>query len=245
MAAGCGLIHVETGEHASLDGIATVSELYLNRAQSRRYDQLAIEQFGIPGIVLMENAARNCVDVMEAVGISGEVLVACGRGNNGGDGYSMARHLALRGYAVHVVEADSQGAYSDDAAVNREILLQTGWQLHGPDHLPALQSSVGCCVDALLGTGARGEPRPPFAELITQLNALDCPRWAVDLPSGLDCDTGECARATFHADHTCTFVAKKAAMRHRQAADACGQIHVVDVGAPRSVLEALLQEPPA
>jgi NAD(P)H-hydrate epimerase len=93
-------------------------------------------------------------------------------------------------------------------------------------------------VDALLGTGARGEPRPPLDEVIRRLNRQDARRLAVDLPSGLDCDTGQVADATIRADHTCTFVAAKAGFRAETAREFLGQVHVLDIGVPRRLVEA-------
>lgn len=223
-------------------GGSAVTERYLNRVQSRQYDELAIHTFGVPSIVLMENAARNCVDVMSQIGVEGPVLVVCGRGNNGGDGFAIARHLDLRGWQVFVVEAHATGAYSRDAQVNRAILQNAGWNLGGVQELDSRLKQCTWCVDALLGTGAKGEPRPPLGQVIESMNAASCSRIAVDIPSGLDCDSGNASRYTVHADHTCTFVAKKTGMQLMEAQDMCGEIHVVDVGAPQAVIEQLCQE---
>ena len=219
-----------------------MSDLHLTRAQSRRYDELAIKQFGMPSIVLMENAARNCVEVMRKLGVGGAVLVVCGRGNNGGDGFAIARHLDLLGYTVQVVEAEHDGPYSVDAEINRAILRKSGWELHRLEQLEPLLANATWCVDALLGTGARGAPRAPLDGVLATLNAAACTRVAVDISSGLDCDSGVAADCTFVADHTCTFVAAKRGMQQPAAQRVCGQIHVVDVGAPRIVLEQLCQE---
>jgi NAD(P)H-hydrate epimerase len=92
-------------------------------------------------------------------------------------------------------------------------------------------------VDALLGTGASGPPRQPAAAAIREMNRAQAKKLAVDLPSGLDCDTGEAAEPTFRADHTCTFVASKIGFAAPSARAVLGQIHVVDIGAPRVLLE--------
>ena len=98
-------------------------------------------------------------------------------------------------------------------------------------------------VDALLGTGAQGEPRPPFDAVIDQLNAAEAPKLAVDLPSGLDCDTGKPARHTVRAAATCTFVAAKAGFFAAGADQYIGRLHVLDIGAPRKLSEAILANP--
>jgi NAD(P)H-hydrate epimerase len=91
-------------------------------------------------------------------------------------------------------------------------------------------------VDALLGTGASGQPRPPMDEAIRAMNASPAKRLGVDLPSGLDCDTGIPAEPTIRANHTCTFVAPKLGFDNPQAATYLGQVHVVDIGVPRRVI---------
>jgi NAD(P)H-hydrate epimerase len=101
--------------------------------------------------------------------------------------------------------------------------------LHGADWI----------IDALLGTGARGDPRPPLDEVIRRLNDHSAKRMAVDLPSGLDCDSGEPAKITFRADHTCTFVAAKAGFAAGPAQEFIGEVHVLDIGAPRKLMEEL------
>jgi NAD(P)H-hydrate epimerase len=94
-------------------------------------------------------------------------------------------------------------------------------------------------VDALLGTGARGAPRPPLDVVIHALNQHSAHKLAVDLPSGLDCDTGEPAEPTIRADHTATFVAPKLGFANPLAAESLGQLHVVDIGAPRRLIEEI------
>ena len=110
--------------------------------------------------------------------------------------------------------------------------------LDAADSLGALDEAIqsaGTIVDALLGTGARGEPRPPLDAIIDKLNAGGRPIVAVDLPSGLDCDTAEVARHTIRAAHTCTFVAPKPGLTRPAAADYVGQLHMIDIGAPRKL----------
>ncbi len=218
--------------------------LYLSRAQVREVDRRAIEQDGMSGLVLMENAGRGCVDVLCRLGVDGPVVVCCGRGNNAGDGFVIARHLDLRRHVVRVVLFGDPSGLQGDAAVNFAILrrcdvpvriapagAETAWQ----DDL----ADAAWIVDALLGTGARGAPRPPLDRVIQRLNEAPARRLAVDLPSGLDCDTGEAAGVTFRADHTCTFVAAKAGFAAPAAQAYLGQVHVLDIGAPRRLIEAV------
>ncbi len=222
----------------------------VNRSQSRELDRRATEEYGIPGLVLMENAGRGVADVLEGLGIQGPVVVCCGKGNNAGDGFVLARHLDLRGYAVRVLVWAEPAEPAGDAGINFEILRKTGVPIqffrpeHEADRLQRDLAGAAWIVDALLGTGARGEPRAPLDAVIDQLNAAAAPKLAVDLPSGLDCDTGQAARHTIRAAHTCTFVAPKIGFFAPGAAEYVGRVHVLDIGAPRRLVDEILGPQP-
>jgi NAD(P)H-hydrate epimerase len=222
---------------------------FITRAEAKRVDETAIQQFGFPGIVLMENAGRGCVDVLQGLawddgGQAGPVLVACGGGNNAGDGFVIARHLTLRGWECRIVLSADPQKLAGDALTAYRMLRPCGvpeLELAGlsPEEIPvALDRFAGDCpwlVDALLGTGATGDPRPPYDALIEWMNARPATRVAIDLPSGLDCDTGQPGAPTFRADHTCTFVAAKVGFQAENAAEFVGQIQVVEIGVPRGM----------
>ena len=124
----------------------------LNREQSRDIDRRAIEEYGFKGLVLMENAGRGCVDVLERLGIEGAVVILCGKGNNAGDGFVIARHLAIRGYECRVVLISPETELSGDAAANYQIIAKLGLPMHRSlDEVR--QFSADWIVDALLGTG--------------------------------------------------------------------------------------------
>lgn len=220
--------------------------LTANRQQSREVDRRAIQQYGIPGLMLMENAGRGTTDVLCRLGIGGPVVVCCGKGNNGGDGFVVARHLEIRGFAAHVLLWADPAELSGDAAANYAILAKTDVPIaifgagHDPERLARHLAGAAWVVDGLLGTGARGEPKPPIDAVIDQLNALGVPVLAIDLPSGLDCDTGQAARHTIRARHTCTFVAMKPGFLQPGAAQYTGEVHVLDIGAPAKLLHEVL-----
>lgn len=211
----------------------------LTRAQCRDLDRRAMTDFGIASLVLMENAGRGCVDVLERIGIEGPVVILCGKGNNAGDGFVIARHLDIRGYACRVMLLCRPAELSGDAAVNYAILRTTGIKIAvAPAVLEPHTSDVAWLIDALLGTGAHGEPRPPFDAAINWMN-LRPPTTrllAVDVPSGLDCDTGQPARHTIRADHTCTFAAMKVGFLQPAAQAFTGTIHVCDIGVPQRLI---------
>lgn len=221
-----------------------MSMVTLSRQQVRQIDHRAVEQYGMSSLVLMENAGRGVADRMVQLGIRGPVTICCGKGNNAGDGFVLARHLDLRGLAVQVLVWASPQNLEQDAAFNYEILSRTRVpiQLLGPPANPIpdskLLDSADWVVDAILGTGVHGDPRPPLDEVIDWLNDTPARRLAVDVPSGLDCDSGQASRHTFQADHTCTFVAAKPGFFLGDGPQYTGKIHVLDIGAPGELVEA-------
>ena len=223
-----------------------MNPLTLTREKSRLVDRLASEEFGLSGLVLMENAGRGVADVLCGLGIAGPVVICCGKGNNAGDGFVIARHLDLRGHPVRVLLWAEPAELTGEAEMNFHILKKTTVPIeifgnrHNPECLAKLLADAAWIVDALLGTGARGEPRPPLDAVIDQLNAAAAPKLAIDLPSGLDCDTGIAARHTIRAAQTCTFVTAKPGFFVPGAEQYVGRLHVLDIGAPRQVIEKVL-----
>jgi len=219
----------------------------LTRQQVREVDRRAIDEYGLPGMVLMENAARGCVEHLLRLGVRGPVAICCGKGNNGGDGFAIARWLDLHHIPVRTLVWASPGDLQGDALLNYQILKKSGAAIDvlndsADERFGQLLSGVDWVVDALLGTGATGDPRAPLDGVISQLNAAPCFKLAVDLPSGLDCDTGQVGSPVFIADHTCTFVAPKTGFQAPAAKACLGQVHVVPIGAPRKLLEEIASE---
>lgn len=224
---------------------AVVCMKTLSREQVRQVDRRAIEEYGMCGLVLMENAGRGVAEAMLAVGVEGPVVVCCGKGNNGGDGFVIARHLSNRGKQVRVLLFADPGELRGDAAANWHILERAGIEhevfgtLVNFEQLTERFADANWIVDALLGTGASGEPRPPTSQVIEAINAANKRAMAVDLPSGLDCDTGMPARNTVVADRTCTFVAVKPGFLVDGAVHFTGRVHVIDIGVPRRLVEEI------
>jgi NAD(P)H-hydrate epimerase len=223
-------------------GFPIMSQFAFTRERSRRVDQLAQQEYGFSGLVLMENAGRGVADVLCRLGITSPVVVCCGKGNNAGDGFVIARHLDLRGHEVRVLLWAEPTELAGDAAANFHILAKTDVPVeifgttYDPARLSKLLDGAGWIVDALLGTGSRGEPRPPLGAVIDRLNAAAAPKLAVDLPSGLDCDTGEPARHTIRAAETCTFVTAKVGFFVPAALPYVGRVHVLDIGVPPGLI---------
>ncbi len=229
-----------------------MAEITLTRAQSRAVDAAAIERCGFSGMVLMENAGRGVVELLldwdPALAEAGAAPIAilCGKGNNAGDGFVIARHLEIRGACPRVFLLFPSEELRGDALQNYEILRHTNVpivDLSKTDDLQAqLQSQTADAawiVDAMLGTGAHGEPREPIRSAITWMNQHKGKRLAIDVPSGLDCDTGQPAECCVRADHTCTFVAPK--IGFATAGNILGQLHVVSIGIPPRLIEEVIK----
>src|SRR6516162_10003742 len=187
----------------------------LTRNQVRDVERRAIADYGLPGIVLMENAGRGAAELLIKLGISGSVVICAGKGNNGGDGFVIARHLEIRGFETGVLLFCEPAELSGDAAINHRVLTAAGQSLivlgATPDanNLNRRLSSADWIVDALLGTGTQGAIREPYLTAIAAINRAGKKVFAVDLPSGMDCDTGQPLGACVQANHTATFVARK------------------------------------
>jgi NAD(P)H-hydrate epimerase len=222
-----------------------MSSLYLSRDAVRDLDRRAIQEYGVPGVVLMENAGRGAAELLTQLNAQcGRVLILCGPGNNGGDGFVMARHLQNLGADVDVLLFGSIDTLTPDAKVNALI-----WQKSAPlwtapansrldvDTRRIIDGAPGWIVDALFGTGLTRPLGPPFDDVVAAVNARRRHVLAVDLPSGLDCDTGEPLGPTIRATHTATFVAHKKGFLNPEAKTWTGAIHVIDIGAPKKLVD--------
>ena len=212
----------------------------LTRDQVRDVDRLAIAEYGMLGLVLMENAGRNSAELLRSIGIVGRVVICCGKGNNGGDGFVIARHLENAGVEVRVLLCIPPSSLSGDAATNFRIIERARTPIVTPPFdWDTELTGADWIVDALLGTGTQGTLREPFITSIAAINAAGCKVFAVDLPSGLDCDTGQSLGGCVRADHTATFVARKIGFDSPDAAQWTGQVHVIDIGVPRALLQKI------
>jgi NAD(P)H-hydrate epimerase len=230
--------------------------LTLTREQIRRVDRIAAEHFAIPGIVLMENAGRNAAEVIRRELLSdrdpGRVAIVCGGGNNGGDGFAIARHLANAGVEATVYLAADPAKLTGDAETNHRIVERMQipvTSVRTAEGLAAAQREwrrADVLVDALLGTGFAGQVRAPLSDVIDAINAIR-PAFngqiaAIDVPSGLDTDTGCPTNVTVRADLTITMVAEKAGFRACDADHYTGRVVVVDIGAPPAAIRMACQQ---
>lgn len=208
-------------------------------------DRHAIADLGIPGIVLMEVAGRSCAETtaewMEERGLA-KVLVLCGPGNNGGDGFVVARHLADWGYSVTAMLLAPPERLTGDARTTYDILTRFPVRIEqaGASLDPALFDAVagdGVIVDAMFGTGLERPVTGPYAEAI-RLAGRGCGlRVAVDLPTGVCANTGRVLGCAFRADLTVTFGAAKVGHFSYPGRAYCGHVEVVDIGIPRAAID--------
>jgi ADP-dependent NAD(P)H-hydrate dehydratase / NAD(P)H-hydrate epimerase len=220
----------------------------LNSAQMREADRRAIHDIGIPSLVLMENAGRQAVAAMEAMyGDLPErhVAVLCGRGNNGGDGFVVARTLAQRGVGVSTFVIGSVAEVRGDARTNLEILGRLGlsvieiadsqsWELHFSEF-----SDCTLVVDAIFGTGLNAPVTGLIESVIADVNASGIPVVAIDLPSGLSADSHEPIGPSIEASLTITLAAPKLPLVLPPAESRSGDIVIADIGIPVEVIDAV------
>jgi ADP-dependent NAD(P)H-hydrate dehydratase / NAD(P)H-hydrate epimerase len=211
--------------------------------EMRAVDRRAITNLGIPGATLMENAGRGAAKVIAELFptlVSGArrsrpVVVVCGKGGNGGDGFVVARTLRRRGLAVRVLLAFPTTEIRGDAARKLAALRQAGVRPHLVEDDRALEitlAEASIVVDALLGTGTRGTPSEPVAAAITAINRAGRPVVALDVPSGLDADGGAAGRVAVRAAVTVTFGGLKRGLVAFPGAELAGDVRVVPIGVP-------------
>ena len=228
-------------------------DLVLDRAAARLLDATAIQRLGMPGILLMEHAAIGIAHLVEQVRIDADlaaVTIVCGTGNNGGDGWAVARLLANRGIKVRIVTTGCPRA-GTDAAINQRIVLEMGLPVRSstslvggkpdpsrptePESWPDLQNTL--VVDAVFGTGLNrpliGREAEALVDFINQSAATIV---AVDVPSGLDADTGRPLGPCIRADVTATMVAPKLGMLNPDSVAWTGRIKIIDIGTPPDLL---------
>lgn len=217
-------------------------------AEMRRIDQDTIEGIGIPGIVLMETAGSAIVRAIEQhYPTCQRIGILAGKGNNGGDGIVIARQLAHVGRDVRIFLVSPPDSFTGEAQINLQIAKRLGLQIeeiltdtgfYGTGTVPSILASCELFVDAIFGTGVRGAVRSPIASIINAINSLPIPVLSVDLPSGLDADTGHPLGTCVQADRTVTIGLPKRGLLMHPGAELAGKLEVVDIGFPQQVVDA-------
>lgn len=200
--------------------------------QIRKADQIMIEELSFPGVILMEEAGRKAAEaILQRYGNFAEFVVLAGPGNNGGDGFVIARYLKRSGKQVRIIVSHSPENYKGDALVNLKTLDGSGIPVQiGLSGEREVFSSKAILIDALLGTGIKDALRGPVLEIMEVVRTLNNPIVAIDLPSGLNADTGYVLNDPLDSDCTITFQLPKVCHVVHPAAGRCGDIIVADIG---------------
>lgn len=216
----------------------------LNAEQMRDIDRRTTERFGVPSIVLMENAAIAVVDaIFEHYPASERVAVLCGTGQNGGDGFAVARHLENRGVVPVVIVVGERNAIRGDARTNLDVCERLGipiYDVTGPDGVEtalAHASDADLVVDAIFGTGLNRAPSGFHADVIRGIAELRIPVLAIDLPSGANASSATPFEPCVQAEVTVTFAAPKLCHVFEPAALYCGEVIVADISIPEIALD--------
>ncbi|MFA5780233.1 MAG: NAD(P)H-hydrate epimerase [Elusimicrobiota bacterium] len=198
----------------------------------RRLDKIAVEKFSIPSIILMENAGKNTAEIILKKFHPRQVAIFCGGGNNGGDGFVIARHLFNNDVKVKVFTVQKISKYTGDALINLNIIKKikipvitlSAKKLNGK--IP----KTDLIVDALLGTGTKRKLREPYKKIIREINSVKIPVVSVDIPSGIDADTGKKLGVAVKSNLTVTMVAIKKGLLINDGRKLSGKIIVTDIG---------------
>jgi hydroxyethylthiazole kinase-like uncharacterized protein yjeF len=212
--------------------------------EMREIDRRAIEVVGIPGVVLMENAGRAVADTVKKLLLNvanPRVCVFAGKGNNGGDGFVVARHLANSEVRVKTFLLGETDQVQGDAKTNLDILIGMGMEVEElyADGLPTARVAMSMSdlvIDAVFGTGFKGEVEGYVGHVIDTINESGRPVVAVDVPSGLDSTTGRVSSSCIRATHTVTFGLPKVGLLLYPGAAYAGEVVIADIGIPRSLL---------
>jgi ADP-dependent NAD(P)H-hydrate dehydratase / NAD(P)H-hydrate epimerase len=212
----------------------------------RKLDRRAIDEFGIPGLVLMENAARGTINAIARAFpelLQTPIGIFAGRGNNGGDAFAVARYLLNRGAGCRVYLLAAREEVRGDAGANLEILTRMGGEIVSvltSAELGCRKAEISRCgliIDGIFGTGLNAPVTGLFAEVIDFINSLAAPVAAIDIPSGLQADRGEVLGACIKADLTVTFGLAKRGLVVHPGIKYCGKLVIVDISIPRAAIE--------
>lgn len=215
---------------------------YFSCEQSRQIDRIAIEHLGLNSLVLMENAGRGCAEII-ARRQPDCAWILCGTGNNGGDGLVIARHLQIAEIPCRIILLGDVERLSTDTSANFVVASRLGLDIAVVENstifegLQAAHTTI--IVDAILGTGSRGAPRGIYAEAIRWANRQPAYRVAIDLPSGLNADTGEMVGECFSADETLAIAVPKLSFRDLHERPPVGKVTVVHLGVSIAAMTAL------
>lgn len=214
-------------------------KLVLTPEQVRKADNHAIDELGIASAILMENAARSCfdylLDIFDELGfLDPSILILCGSGNNGGDGFALARHLHNNGYNVKICFLGDKSKMSPETLNNYQSVIKLGISIE--NDAKDFDFNADCIIDAMIGVGGSENIRGEALEILKKVYEIDALKIAVDCPTGLNSECGEANEYCFDANFTITMFAPKTGMMINRGPDFCGEILIADLGAPESCM---------
>ncbi len=216
----------------------------ITAAEMKKADKAAIEEFGIPSLLLMENAGRGAAKIAldDFLKKGQKAVCICGKGNNGGDGFVCTRHLINQGINVDIFLIGDEFGLKKDAKVNFQILKKMDadiYQLNSENNFSFFQDKIKdaeLIIDAIFGIGISGKIREPYFGIIETINKAERKVLALDVPSGLEATEGVPLGTCIRADKTVTFAAPKTGIVQNQGPHFCGEVIVVDISIPKELL---------
>ena len=224
--------------------------IHVTAEEMRRIDGIAIEEFKMPSILLMENAGRGVADVvlrMSKEKKNSKVAIFCGKGNNGGDGLVAARHLVNNGIGVDVYLLAKKSELKNDPLVNFNILTKLTKSIKSICDLKSFNKikedlkNTDIIIDAMFGTGLASIISEPHRSIIKYLNKLNIPIVSIDVPSGLDATEGKVLGAAVRADKTATLCLPKKGFLKNEGLRHTGEVVVCDISIPRPAINKVVK----
>ncbi len=220
-----------------------MSNFSLSCEQTRLIDQYIIHEIGLPSVILMENAGHGIAQHLLSFNPKGKIIVCCGKGNNGGDGYVIARYLNIYGIKVQVFVFSHENDIKGDAKIHHDVIKKIGIPLEYFDqinlnHSALLQilNNAEWVIDGIFGTGLSGKIDPFYFELINTINKTSAKILSIDIPSGLNCNTGKPFGTAIEANITCTLLSMKTGFLNEEAQKYLGKVEVINLGIANQVI---------
>lgn len=232
----------------------TITVKPISIADMKKIEQRMVDEYGISDVIMMENAGSRIASLQRSLCngsvVQKEITLLVGKGNNGADTMVAARHLTNWGAHIHCIVAASVSELSEHAGTQYRILSAMNASLHHAQHtsydiLKNYLNAADSIVDGLIGYNLKGNPEEPHASLIEMVNENDQPVLAVDIPSGLDADSGNPQTPTVRANTTITFALPKTGLTRPEAKEYVGNLYVADISVPEKLYEELGIEVPA
>ncbi|MFN3550934.1 MAG: NAD(P)H-hydrate epimerase [Endomicrobiia bacterium] len=214
------------------------SKIYLNSTQIYKYDQITTEKFLIPSFVLMENAGKSIAEIVKKFAQRNnlkKIIIFCGPGKNGGDGFVLARYLYIWCFEPKVIIFTDEKNYKNDALQNYNILKKLGVNIEkfNVEKIKKEIAEYDIIVDAIFGIGLKREVENEYKDAIELINKTKKTVFSIDIPSGIQSDTAEILGCCVKADYTLTIGFLKLAFKNKEAKKFCGKIKLIDIGYPK------------